>query len=126
MSFELSLGPGMWFERVVGEPDPEKSIHTGIFVNAEFEVKRDVGPRVHLIAKLIAEGETQGSVKGPVELSSEVAVGANPVLEVRDLPLLKKLEFGPKATVFLQIGYEDKDITVRAGATLQGTVTGHF
>jgi len=44
MSFELSLGPGVWFKRVVGGPDPEKSIHTGIFVNAEFAVEKNVGP----------------------------------------------------------------------------------
>jgi hypothetical protein len=124
--FELALGPGMWFERVLGGPDPTTSIHTGIFVNAEFAVEKKLTPRVDLIAKLIAEGKLQGSAKGPVELSSETAIGANPVLEVRDLPFIKKLEFGPKATVFFEIGYADKNIAVKAGATIEGAITGHF
>jgi hypothetical protein len=123
---ELSLGPGMWFERVLGGPDPKTSVHAGIFITAEFAVEKKIFSSVDLIARLVAEGKIQGSVKGPVELSSEVALGANPTLEVRNVPFLKKLEFGPKATVFLELGYEDKAASVKAGVTVGGALTGHF
>ncbi|RIK81977.1 MAG: hypothetical protein DCC67_07700 [Planctomycetota bacterium] len=123
---ELSFGPGMWLEKVLGGPDPKTSIHAGLFLSAEFAVPKKVSSSVDFVGKLIADAKAQGSVKGPVELSSEVSIGANPVLEVRDFLFFKKLEFGPKASVFLEIGYEDKDVAVKAGAVVEGALTGHF
>jgi hypothetical protein len=116
----------MWFERVLGGPDPHTTIHAGIFITAEYAVPKKISSSVDLIARLVAEGKIQGSVKGPVDLTSEVAVGANPTLEVRSIPFLKKLEFGPKATVFLEFGYEDNRASVKAGVNVEGAVTGHF
>jgi hypothetical protein len=112
--------------QILGGPDPKTSLHAGIFVNAEFAVPKRISVSVDLIRRLILEGKMQGTVRGPVELSSEVALGANPTLEVRDVPFLKKLEFGPTATIFLELGYEDKEASVKAGVTVGGQLTGHF
>lgn len=122
----MTMGPGMWFERALGGPDPHTTIHAGIFITAEYAVPKQLSPRVDLISKLILEGKVQGSVKGPVDLTSEIQAGVNPTLEVRSIPFLRKLEFGPKATVFLEFGYDDNRASVKAGLNVEGAVTGHF
>ena len=119
---DVAFGPGAFFEREVQET-PKSSLRVGVFAKAELHNLVNLGPLD--LFKLIVEHKTVTTVNGPIELTSDVEVGFNPTVEVTVDGT--KLEFGPKFSKFLEIGFLRDGFSVKSGTTVTtGSLTVFF